>query len=691
MIDSLDGIKDLRAYLEPFEYVTYDTETTGLTRNAQVIGFSVCCAADRAYYVILAEWDLEKIVIKPYLEEAKSLIRYLQTKSLIGHNFTFDAMITDAYLKIKLIDSLHTDTLILAHLLDENRPVGLKPLGAAYFGGDAGEEQKLMKDSVTERGGKLTKHCFELYKADPYLIGKYGAKDAWLTYMLFTELVPELYEQGLDKFFYEDESMPLLKGPTYDMNTVGLQIDTQELVRLKKQLQAEILEDKTFIMDEIAAHIKDKYPCTNKKNTFNLGSNAQLSWLMFGKLELEFGTLTKSGKEIAKALGQRLPYTFPAKREFIHSCNERIGEVYEQAAVVNEKKKNAKKIKEPWGYIMVDKKTLAKYSQRLAWVKRLLEMKKREKILGTYVEGIEERLDYGIIQPSFLQHGTTSGRYSSRSPNFQNLPRDDKRVKALVVPRPGKVFVGADQSQLEPRTFAYYSADERLMAAFDGTSDFYSIVGMDVYDKTDCTPQKEGSPDAFGVKYKKLRDLSKVIALASAYGATAHQLAPTTGKSIDATQADIDSYFDKFPGVRKMIDDAHSLAKKQGYVESLYGRKRRIPDAAKIGKLYGETTSHGDLPYEARNLLNLAVNHRIQSTGASIVNRGAIRFHNLAKEAEINCSTVLQVHDQLVIECDEKDSENVALLLREAMENTVQLEGIRFESVPRIGKSLAEV
>lgn len=176
---------------------------------------------------------------------------------------------------------------------------------------------------------------------------------------------------------------------------------------------------------------------------------------------------------------------------------------------------------------------------KLPWTKkpseleRLLEYQRKIKILNTYVEGIQERTRYGIIRPSFLRHGTTSGRYLSRNPNFQNLPRDDKRIKGCITARPGRTFVGADYSQLEPRVFAYFSKDERLLQAFRGTDDFYSVIGMEVYGKTDCTPQKEDSPDAFGIKYKRLRDLSKVIALASTYGATASKLASTTGKSVE--------------------------------------------------------------------------------------------------------------------------------------------------------------
>lgn len=693
VIDNLEDLRSLTKYLEDYDLVAFDTETTGVTSRDEVIGFSVCADESIAYYVILAKWDVSNgCLTYPYgmVEESKPLLRALASKQLIMHNGVFDCAMVESYFKIRLIEALHTDTMILAHLLDENRRVGLKELAKEIFGQGSSKEQAEMKASVTANGGVLTKAKYEMYKADPYLMGKYGAKDALLTYKLFLKFLPELHEAKLDKFFYEDESMPMLKGVTYDLNTTGLQVDTKALTALKRQLEAECVEAKAFIYQEIDAHIKDKYPGTNKKNVFNIGSSVQLSWLLFGKLELEFNTLTKAGKIVCKALGEKTPYTFTAKRNFIEQIKQAKDRIYAPEAHVNGKVVKGKKIKDPWAYIACDKTTLKKLAPKYKWIERLLEYQRKNKILNTYVEGIESRTQYGVIHPSFLQHGTTSGRYSSRNPNFQNLPRDDKRIKACIVSRPGKIFVGADYSQLEPRVFAYISQDKSLMEAFRGTDDFYSVIGMRVYGKFDCTPKKEGSPDAFGIKYKKLRDLSKVIALASTYGATAHQLAPTTGKTIEDTAADIATYFEEFPDVAKMMTDSHDMAKKDGFVTNLFGRPRRIPEAKLIDKFYGKQ-AHGDLPYEARGLLNLAVNHRIQSTGASIVNRAAIQFKINTDLAGLPCKIVVQVHDSLVVECNEADAEDISVLLQDAMENTTILEGINLEAVPKIGKNLAEV
>lgn len=693
VIDNKEGLELVRLAIESSDFVAYDCETTGLLPSDRIIGFSICTNEEEAFYVILEKWNplLQTMEPAPYLIEARDIVNLLRTKQLIMHNGTFDCSMAENYFKIRLIDNLHTDTMILAHLLDENRKVGLKELAKSIFKVKSNIEQEEMQKSVMDNGGKLTKTCYEMYKADPYIMGKYGAKDAWLTYKLFLELVPQLEEQGLFDFFYVDESMPLLKGPTYQMNNAGLKVDTISLTKLRKTLEAECEEAKAFIAAETSKFVKEKYPGTTKANTFNIGSSKQLAWLLFGVLKLEFGTLTDSGREICRALGiNKLPYSLSEKRIFIETCEARLGEEYEPAALINGKKRAAKTIKSPWNYLKCDKMTLTKLAHRYKWIQKLLEYQKNKKLLTTYVEGIEKRVQYGVIRPSFLQHGTTSGRYSSRNPNFQNLPRDDKRIKSCIVTRPGKAFVGADYSQLEPRVFAYYSKDERLLNSFSGATDFYSVIGMEVYEKYDCTPQKDGSQDAFGIKYKDLRNKSKVIALASTYGATAKQLSSTTGKSVEDTQLDIDRYFESFPGVKNMMLESHNTAKSTGKVTNLFGRPRRMPEAMEILEIYGNA-EHKDLPYEARNILNLACNHTIQSTAASIVNRAAITFWNNCRKSCIYTNIVLQVHDSLVIECNEEDAENVCVLLQHAMETSTSLTGVGLEATPKIGRTLADV
>lgn len=636
--------------------------------------------------------EQKKIVYLETKDHSTEFMKTLRTKQLVMHNGLFDVGMIQRNYQVNLKDALFCDTMVLAHLLDENRRIGLKELGAAKYGESAKQEQKEMAESVARNGGELTKKNYELYKGDADLIAKYGAKDTILTFNLFFEFMQELYDEKLDDFFFT-ESMPLLRGPTYDLNNTGLRVDVAKLADLKRQLEIEILDLRAYIYKEIDPLTKAEYPGTNKKNTFNIGSGSQLAWLLFHKLGNTFPKVSKAGQEVARALSLRTPYSKRDKKEFIEHVQSIKGQVWRQKGEVwdpkTRKHKGEGKARDYWCYLATDKIALKSFASKYKWVEKLLEYKKLDKLLTTYVEGIQNGTRYGIIRPDFLQTGTTSGRYSCRRPNFQNLPRDDKRIKSCIISRPGKVFVGADYSQLEPRVFASYSQDKRLMECFTKGDDFYSTVGMPMYGKTDASLSKK-DPNYFGEKYKELRDIAKMVALSIPYGTTKNKLAMSLNIDANEAQDIIDLYFSNFPSVEVMMLEAHELVKQQGYVENLFGRKRRIPDAKDIKRIYGNTP-HNELPYQIRGYLNLACNHRIQSTGASIVNRAAIRFKELCESAKLNVQVVTQIHDELVAECWDKDAETVAALLKEAMENTVTLPGVGLVAEPKIAKNLADL
>lgn len=697
IIKTLPELQQLQRVLSNRDFIAFDTETDGVEKGSHIIGFSVATDVDTGYYVVLSYWDVQSQVLKDLetIQGAKDFFASLVGKSLIMQNAGFDCSMVENGFGVDLLPSVHTDTMVLAHLLDENRPVGLKELGVAIFGEDARKEQDEMKASVTKNGGVLTKEKYELYKADADLIARYGAKDAILTLKVFYHLVPELYEQGLDKFFYDDETMPLLRGATYDLNNTGLRIDPEKLSLLRSTLEADCLEAKAYIYREITPHVQKKYPGTGKTNHFNIGASKQLSWLLFFQLGNEFHTLTKEGRNVCKALGLKLPYSNAAKREFIRILEQNKDRVYEESKWNPKTRKmgRPKKIGEPWNYLACGKETLQKYAKKYKWVEKYLEYAKNLKLLNTYVEGIQSRMRYNVIRPSFLQHGTTSGRYSSRHPNFQNLPRKDKRIKSCIVARQGKVFVGADYSQLEPRVFASFSGDERLLQCFESGDDFYSVIGAEVFEKFDCSLKKDDK-DSFANRYPDLRDMAKVIALSATYGTTAPKMAPALGKSMDDAQEIIDSYFSKFPSVRKFMTDCHNKAMTEGQVLNLFGRPRRMPKAKDFKKIYGNT-SHDRLPYEARNLLNLAVNHTVQSTAASIMNRAAIAVKKeCAERAKLDprwleVKIVLQVHDQLILEGPVALAEQASEVLRYCMENTVVLPGVKLIADPFCSYDLA--
>jgi DNA polymerase I-like protein with 3'-5' exonuclease and polymerase domains len=137
---------------------------------------------------------------------------------------------------------------------------------------------------------------------------------------------------------------------------------------------------------------------------------------------------------------------------------------------------------------------------------------------------------------------------------------------------------------------------------------------------------------------------------------------------------------------------SHALVKSDGIVHSLYGRPRRIPAAKNIGDIYGHGTLHAELPYEARNMLNLAMNHRVQSSAASIVNRAMIAFYKeIRRHNLIHCCIVSQIHDEIIVECYTKDGPQVAGILQYCMEETTTLPGVKLLAKPVIAYNMADL
>lgn len=678
IIDTAAEAVELIKYIRNHDYVAYDTETTGLQKDTGIVGISVSAEVHKGYYIPLAWWNKETKQLDYCSEdlshETINLLQLLCHKHLIMHNALFDVEKTLLNFNVDLMPALHTDTMVLAHLVDENRRVGLKDLAASIFGISEKKEQEEMSKSVHDNGGQYTKLNKEMYKADRDILARYGAKDTILTLKLFYHLIPQLFEQGLDKFFYEDECMPLLKTAIYQLNTVGLKVDVEELKALRVSLEEEVVMLEAKIKAEIYPYVKDKYPGTTPTNTFNIGSPQQLSWLLFSVLNNEFDKLTEGGRKMAKELMDKVPYSSADKRRFLHKL----------------KLKGLPEHK----YLKCDKTTLQAYEDIYPWVRLLLSYKKAEKILGTYVIGILDRLHYGVIYPGFRQTGTSGTRLSSNNPNFQNLPSGDKRIKNCIVARNNRIFVGADFEQLEPRIFTAQSQDVALLHAFANKQDPYSTLAMKVFNKTGYSVKK-ADDNFFGKKYPQLRQVGKEGFLAFPYGTTPFKFKETVKNkaridlSIEECKDFRTNYFEEFSGVSNMISSAHEEVINTGVVYNMFGRPRRIPDAKFVKRL--DWKNPLNLDYEHRTLLNLAMNFKVQGTAGSLVNRACIAFVRKSRELGLDANIVMQIHDEIIVECNESQSAQVADLLKESMINTVKLPGVELIADPKIGKRLSDL
>ena len=283
--------------------------------------------------------------------------------------------------------------------------------------------------------------------------------------------------------------------------------------------------------------------------------------------------------------------------------------------------------------------------------RKVLDWRSLQKLKGTYVDALPQLVnpETGRVHTSFNQAVAATGRLSSSDPNLQNIPiRTElgRQIRGAFVANDGALLISADYSQIELRVLAHLADDENLVAAFERGDDIHDQTALKVFGP------------ASGLDPHELRRRAKIINYALLYGKTAFTLARDIGVSQPAAQAFIDAYFDGFPGVRRYIDETIAGARECGFVSTMFGRRRAVPELA---------SRNGQIRAAAERV---TVNLPIQGTAADILKRAMIDIHgNLPAGATM----ILTVHDELLFEVPEAQAESVAEQVRERMEHAVSL------------------
>jgi len=284
----------------------------------------------------------------------------------------------------------------------------------------------------------------------------------------------------------------------------------------------------------------------------------------------------------------------------------------------------------------------------------ILEHRQVAKLQGTYVAALPELADSDdLIHTSYNQAVAATGRLSSSDPNLQNIPiRTElgRRIRRAFVPRTeGSVFLSADYSQVELRLLAHLSGDEAMRSAFQ--------EGVDVHRRTAALIN--GVPEAD--VSSEMRSRAKAINFGVIYGMGARALARQIQVKTREAQAFIDQYFATYPGVRTFIDETREQARRDGFVETMLGRRRLLPDIM--------STNNRVRSFQER----IAVNTPIQGAAADLIKLAMLRLKAALKNGETGAVLLLQVHDELVLELPESELETVQALVVEAMENALPL------------------
>ncbi len=289
----------------------------------------------------------------------------------------------------------------------------------------------------------------------------------------------------------------------------------------------------------------------------------------------------------------------------------------------------------------------------------ILEQRQLSKIKGTYLDALPKLVNpkTGRVHTSFNQTGAVSGRIASQDPNLQNIPiRTElgREVRRAFIVEKGNVLIAADYSQVELRIAAHISHDPGLRAAFAAGQDIHRATAAKVLG----VPPERITSDQ--------RAFAKRVNFGLLYGMGTLSLAQQAGISMKEAQQFVDAYFAGFPNIKKYIEETKRRAKTEGYVETLLGRRRYFP-------ILQTQTRDPRTNVMQRTAEREAINHPIQGTAADIIKIAMINIHHELSRRSLAAQLILQVHDELILEAPKKEADEVAALVREAMEGAYNL------------------
>ena len=766
-VDSIETINLLIEHINQSEVLAYDTETTGINvRRDQIVGWSISGEEGVGFYLPTQKWNtelnqLEECIIggKGAHGITKKLLPLLKGKKLVMHNASFDCRITKNYYGVSLLEDLWVDTALLVHTVQEEGAgmgvFGLKALAISIqkeiglnVEEAANKEQVELKESIKANGGSTTKDLYEIFKADMAILSKYAAADTDLTLRVCNHFLKVLKAEGLEKFFFEEEVMPLYKEVTIPMEEIGVALNLPLLEKTRDDITNDLQLNKKIVIDSILSIPEAKewvvdtalytYPPSHK------GNWAQ-NLIMLHSLSLErsektgkYSLTKKAIDELEESNIKQFLLTGDLKlldeMEVVRISMSMWKEENEGDYLNIQSKKHLGEIAFKYmgikpltqtkkGQDQFDMDMLEELSKTYEWANNLRTYNKLLKIKSTYIDRFLDGQEDGRYYFYYKQHGTVSGRYGS---DAQQLPKPKEEgedtpllvkytnvVREFLIAGEGRKLIDNDYTSLEPHCFASVAGDINLQEIFNNGWDFYSTVAIrtEKLDQDKVKYPNGVSPDTKSpIFLKKLdpikRNQAKAYSLGIAYGMEAYALAKTL--SITQKEADtlVAGYLDGFPQLKEWRVNSREQVKRLGYIQNKVGRIRHLPKVKLIFEKFGDQVldwrfrksleqQYGKDPVmqmyrDYRNGLNNCLNYQLQSLAAAVVNRAAIQINRKAKELGVDARVQAQIHDQLIINIREDQAEMFMPYVQELMEQTTQLPGVTLKAPPQVANNFAE-
>lgn len=525
IITNKQALMDFLDKSEKNNILSLDTETSGLNPlQDSIAGICLYTPGNKAVYVPINHISYitnQRITNQLSSEEVKEAFKNFKIENVIFHNAKFDMRFMKNQLGIELTP--YWDTLLAAKLLNENESsYGLKYLYKKYINPEAAEYkfETLFEDIQ-----------FNLVPVKSGYI--YAARDAEMTYELYKYQSKYLTLKRLPKIYrlYTEIELPLIKGVA-SMEDAGVKLDFEFAKTLQEKYEKELNEVEIKFLQAL-----DKYKEEIK----------------------EYRQGFKTGKDCK--LSDPINISSPTQMAIL---------LYDILKLKSPDKKAPRGTGEAIITVLVN---------QIPELQLLLKYRELKKLLTTYITKMPEVVGRdGKIHCNFNQMGTVTGRFSSSEPNMQNIPSHNKDIRKMFKASDGKVLISCDYSQQEPRILAHLSQDERLIQSYKEGKDIYAQIAAICFHKKyeDCleffpdgTVNKEG---------KRVRGIMKAIVLGIMYGKEPDSIAKDLGISKKNANETYNSFFRLFPKVEEFMLDTQNMARELGYVETMGGRKRRLPD-----------------------------------------------------------------------------------------------------------------
>lgn len=643
IIETNEAAINLLGKLKPGSKIAFDLETNSLNVRSGIITDIALYDGTNAYNIVHRKWngtELEEVVSA---QVCKLILGKLAKCKLLTHNGSFDTRFVYHYFNVNLIESIWEDSMLKAHLSEENRfSYGLKELAKEIYGDQATDEKLEMLESIKANGGNAKQY----FMADYNIRAKYAMQDVKLTYNLCEYFEKQLVADGLTEFF-QKETMDLYRHVTIYAELRGIPVDipymqkTQtELAEIISKLEADIYAQIEPLLGPFNKwYIEKNYPFElNQRFKQKLGElMAPELWPKTdsGKFSFSAADIKKSKElsrtEIKKGLTRpllqdsdfenyvsgkaRIPATIinqvqkllleedGIKHFFNLSSKDHLKRLFfgtsTTKSLLNEKPLSTTDKGSP----QVDDEFLSAMAVKYEWVKLLQRLNSLNKIKSTYVDRFLEEQEDGVFYPSFHQHRTTSGRYSG---DLQQLPRIKNeeeepdavvreftsRLRNFFISGKDNKIISADYSSLEVVVFADDAGDEDLLNIIRNKEDFYSRLAILVYGLSKYSADKS-APNFLKKHRPELRQAAKAFALGIRYGMGDYKLHKDLNISQEEAKRIVNSYFTSFPKLKERMDEIRESAKRNGIVKSKAGRVRHLPEIKRILAKWGEPILNG--------------------------------------------------------------------------------------------------